>query len=269
MLYIYVLLLQNDKYYIGKTSNPHFRFDNHFINKGSKWTRLHKPIKVLELIPNCDDYDEDKYTYKYMDIYGIDNVRGGSYTSTILDKITKNQLIKISNSINNRCFSCNKYGHFTRECEDRVIVHQQAPAKLIPSPPSNDFINLETLLIYSPNIMLQNIKDLDIIKQLKNYKIKVGDRILNYKNAEYSSLNDIIDDATKIYNYDENDLMKIPGINSINIAKEIKDKYLLPSKIGFYQNIAELLDQLSKDKCKLIQSGSIFNEIEYNIINNT
>ena len=117
--------------------------------------------------------------------------------------------------------------------------------------------------------MLQNIKDLDIIKQLKNYKIKVGDRILNYKNAEYSSLNDIIDDATKIYNYDENDLMKIPGINSINIAKEIKDKYLLPSKIGFYQNIAELLDQLSKDKCKLIQSGSIFNEIEYNIINNT
>jgi hypothetical protein len=119
-----------------------------------------------------------------MDIYGIDNVRGGSYTSTILDKITKDQLIKISNSINNRCFTCNKRGHFTRDCEDRVIVHQPAPAKLIPQPSSNDFINLETLLRYSPNIMLQNIKDLDIIKQLKNYKIKVGDRILNYNKIE-------------------------------------------------------------------------------------
>lgn len=267
MLYIYVLLLQNDKYYIGKTSNPHFRFDNHFINKGSEWTRLHKPIKILELIPNCDDYDEDKYTYKYMDIYGIDNVRGGSYKSTILDKITKNQLILISNSINNRCFACGKCGHFTRECENRAIIPLPVSAKLI-SLPSNDFINLETLLIYSPNIMLQNVKDLDIIKQLKNYKIKVGDRILNYNKDEYSSLNDLIDNATKIYNYDENDLMKIPGISTIHIAKEIKDKYLLPSKIGFYQNIAELLDKLSKDKCKLIQSGSIFTEIEYNIINN-
>jgi hypothetical protein len=268
MLYIYVLLLQNDKYYIGKTSNPHFRFDNYFINKGSEWIRLYKPIKVLELIPNCDDYDEDKYTYKYMDIYGIDNVRGGSYTSTILDKATKKQLIKISNRINNRCFNCNKCGHFTRECENNVILPLPASAKLISVSP-NDFINLDTLLRYSPNIMLQNIKDLDIIKQLKNYKIKVGDYILNYNILEYSSLNDIIDDATKIYNYDEYDLMKVPGISNTYIAKEIKDKYLLPSKISLYKNIAELLDQISKDKCKLIQTGSIFTDIEYNIINNT
>ena len=75
MLYIYVLQLQNNKFYIGKTSNPYFRFDNHFAHNGSEWTKQHKPINILELIPNCDDYDEDKYTYKYMDKYGIDNVR--------------------------------------------------------------------------------------------------------------------------------------------------------------------------------------------------
>ena len=27
----------------------------------------------------CDDFDEDKMTIKYMYLYGLDNVRGGSF----------------------------------------------------------------------------------------------------------------------------------------------------------------------------------------------
>ena len=265
MLYIYVLLLQNDKYYIGKTSNPHFRFDNHFINKGSEWTRLHKPIKILELIPNCDDYDEDKYTYKYMDIYGIDNVRGGSYTSTILDKITKNQLIKISNSINNRCFSCNKCGHFAEDCniiEKQPILQSPEPASLV----QNDYLPLQTLLTDTPDIMRENIKVLEIINQIKIYRIKVGELILNYSKAEYNSLKELVDDASKYYSYDENDLMKIPGITTIDVAKEIK-KNLRLFKIGFYKTITYLLNLLSSDICKLVQSSCNFTELECKIYN--
>ena len=118
MLFVYVLKLEKDKYYVGKTSNPIFRLDNHFKNNGSEWTKLYKPIKIIKLIPNCDNYDEDKYTKIYMDKYGIDNVRGGSYTSIKLDLSTKIELIKISNSTNDRCFKCGKKGHFIKECND-------------------------------------------------------------------------------------------------------------------------------------------------------
>jgi hypothetical protein len=115
MVYIYTLQLNQGKYYVGKTSNPNFRIKSHFNSEGSEWTKIYKPEKLLELIKG-DDYDEDKYTKIYMDKYGIDNVRGGSYTSIILDKETKKLLEKNSNSTNNRCFKCGKEGHFATNC---------------------------------------------------------------------------------------------------------------------------------------------------------
>ncbi len=119
MVFIYALKLEQGKYYIGKTNNPSFRLDNHFNSNGSAWTMKYKPIKLLELIPNCDDYDEDKYTRKYMDKYGIDNVRGGSFVSIELDKTTIQYLTQMSNGTNNKCFICSKAGHFARDCEEQ------------------------------------------------------------------------------------------------------------------------------------------------------
>jgi|688.fasta_scaffold16185_10 hypothetical protein len=117
MVFIYVLKLGNGKFYVGKTSNPQFRLDSHFRSCGSEWTRIHKPMEVLELIPNCDEYDEDKYTRMYMDRHGVDNVRGGSYVSVHLDSSTKAQLMHMSNGTNNRCFKCGEQGHFAKDCD--------------------------------------------------------------------------------------------------------------------------------------------------------
>lgn len=100
MLYIYILELKSNKYYIGKTTNPEFRFENYFNVNESEWTILYKPIKLIELISDCDNFDEDKYTLKYMGMYGVNNVRGGSFCEIIFNEEKINIINKmINNSI--------------------------------------------------------------------------------------------------------------------------------------------------------------------------
>jgi hypothetical protein len=82
MVFIYILQLKNNKYYVGKTNNPTYRLENHFAENGAEWTKKYKPIKLVKIIPNCDDYDEDKYTRICMDEHGINNVRGSEAINT-------------------------------------------------------------------------------------------------------------------------------------------------------------------------------------------
>jgi hypothetical protein len=116
MIYIYVLLLEVNKFYIGKTNNPDIRIDNHFNQIGSKWTKLYKPIKILEIIPNCDPYDEDKYTLKYMEKNGINNVRGGSFCQIELSKEQIKMLDSMIKSSTDKCYCCGRSGHFVKDC---------------------------------------------------------------------------------------------------------------------------------------------------------
>jgi len=119
MVYIYILLLQKNKYYVGKTTRPTFRLKQHFDSGGSSWTKKYKPIKIIEMLHNCDDYDEDKYTKMYMDKHGIDNVRGGSYSTVRLDKTTIDNLKRMNRGTNDKCFECGKKGHFSKYCPNR------------------------------------------------------------------------------------------------------------------------------------------------------
>jgi hypothetical protein len=119
MVYIYILELENNKYYVGKTTNPGFRLEQHFNNSGSQWTKKYKPIKILEILSNCDDYDEDKYTKMYMDKFGINNVRGGSYVQIKLNKVTITSLEKMNRGTTDKCFLCGKKGHFVKDCKEK------------------------------------------------------------------------------------------------------------------------------------------------------
>jgi hypothetical protein len=124
MVYIYVLELVNKKYYIGRTLNPAFRLEQHFNSFGSQWTQKYKPIKVLQIIQNCDNFDEDKYTLKYMEKYGINNVRGGPFCELKLNKDNLNTIRKMINGSSDKCYICGENGHFAKDCyqdDDNIL----------------------------------------------------------------------------------------------------------------------------------------------------
>jgi hypothetical protein len=114
MVFIYILQLTRGKFYVGKTDNPKFRLDSHFKSGGCAWTKKYKPQQIIALFPDCDDFDEDKFTLKYMSKYGIDNVRGGSFCkSELTDKSIIERMITSSNDC---CHFCGEKGHFIRNC---------------------------------------------------------------------------------------------------------------------------------------------------------
>ena len=121
-LYIYIIKCQHNKYYIGKSTDPN-RIANHFLNNGSTWTQLHKPLEIVDIINNADAFDEDKYTKKYMAEYGIDNVRGGKYAQIILNPLTKKHLEEEINSVYDLCYKCGNADHFTKECNNTIHIN--------------------------------------------------------------------------------------------------------------------------------------------------
>ena len=132
MVYIYVLQLVNNKYYIGKTNNPKFRLDNHFESNGCTWTRKFKPINIERLIPDCCDFDEDKYTLMYMSMKGIDNTRGGSFCQVELTDDLKRFILRMLYSSSNLCFLCGSGDHFVNNCPSKLDI-SPSPSP-IPSP---------------------------------------------------------------------------------------------------------------------------------------
>lgn len=113
---IYVLLLEEGKYYIGRSNDVFKRCIEHFEGSGSCWTKKYKPLKLQKTIENVSPFEEDKMTKEYMLKYGIENVRGGTYTQI---ELTENQIQSINDEIRgamDECLKCGKKGHFVADC---------------------------------------------------------------------------------------------------------------------------------------------------------
>ena len=106
MITIYALELETNKYYVGQThrgTGANIRFQEHKSGNGSEWTKLYKPISIIETYETESLFEEDILTKKYMIKYGIENVRGGSYTKIDLDEWQIKSLEHEFKSVSDSC----------------------------------------------------------------------------------------------------------------------------------------------------------------------
>ena len=108
---LYILELEFNKFYVGKSVDPNNRIRTHFEGRGSAWTKMFKPLRVQIHRPLAGAHDEDNTTLEYMAKYGIDNVRGGTYCQLVLTSALKDILQQQIRHYLNLCILCGLKRH--------------------------------------------------------------------------------------------------------------------------------------------------------------
>ena len=131
---VYILKLEDNKYYVGKTNNLRRRYMEHVSGKrSSAWTKKYRPIRIINTIPDAHCLDEDKVTVEYMMKYGIENVRGGPYVSIKLSQNTMNHIIRRIRMACDQCVYCGSANHFCTYCPVGPTIDDTVDCKVCKS----------------------------------------------------------------------------------------------------------------------------------------
>lgn len=118
---VYILELQDNKIYVGKSNNIEKRIDMHLTSQGSVFTKAYKPtgkrLPRLGNIASIGDAAERDETLRYMYVHGIQNVRGWKYTSINLSKKEIQEAEENIREMFDLCRRCGRHGHFITDCK--------------------------------------------------------------------------------------------------------------------------------------------------------
>ena len=153
---VYVLECEEGKYYVGSTQNRKRRWKQHQRGRGSQWTRLYKPLRVIreeKRIPHKFLLGlESKITAECMLQFGVNNVRGSMFCSPrdyhvgdvhsltkFLGHYCDLNYRKVSARLSQtlpaipgksrrptRCYCCGKFGHKAFACPERATLQSSS-----------------------------------------------------------------------------------------------------------------------------------------------
>lgn len=125
---VYVLKLEDDKYYVGESTNVEKRIWAHKNDNGSAWTKKHEVEAQISGVEVTNNFNELAQTLEMMRVYGIDNVRGSLFTKPFpLDRFEKIMAAQLYCELHGYCRKCGSNDHFVGNCkEDKVVnwVHK-------------------------------------------------------------------------------------------------------------------------------------------------
>ena len=170
-MYIYVLKLENNKYFINNSKKPHYDIKKlfSFYNDSPKWIKKYKPNKLICIYKFNESTDDvNILTLKYMKKYGIENVRGGCFSSLNLSNYDLYTINLLNYNINkdSQCTRCNRFGHNYTDCIELFYPN----SNYIFNPPKENYIECissdisDDILNETNNLIKKKIKKKKKIK---------------------------------------------------------------------------------------------------------
>ena len=109
-MFLHIILLEKDKLFLHVSTND--KVDMHIVLTEceliNEYLSKYKPIRIIETISICQDDEINYFVKKYMKFYGIDNVRGGSYSNELLTVDERKFITEETNQILNvKKLQCN------------------------------------------------------------------------------------------------------------------------------------------------------------------
>lgn len=120
-MYLYVLRLgkiKDPKFFIGKSEKI---YNVPLAKLGGCFAAKYQPSDFEEVIVNGENINLDVIVLRYMRLYGIDNVRGGTFSSLKLCGYTKRVIQRLICDQIGVCYRCKRYGHSASDCGKFII----------------------------------------------------------------------------------------------------------------------------------------------------
>jgi hypothetical protein len=89
---IFILQLEHNKYFVGASQDPVKAMEEHREGLGPLWTRIHRPLGIIKRVPFQREEELDTFVKGAMRTYGLENVRGGSWSDARISDTQRHAL---------------------------------------------------------------------------------------------------------------------------------------------------------------------------------